>query len=109
MAANGSVEPIEYDGEDLAMEGQQQTQMHQRPDQNAELPTGSFSEIINAAAQAATMSVLAALTSGALTLPYSVPGPPQPAGTNENGSPDPDENQPVNQPFQRMCRCVTSV
>ena len=48
LAANGCVKPIEYNSEDFAFKGQQQTQMHHYLDQYAELSIGLLLEIVNA-------------------------------------------------------------
>jgi hypothetical protein len=77
--------------------------------QHTELTRDVFSEVVKAAAEAATMSVFAALGSGTMTMPHNAPAPPPPAGTNEDRSSD--GNQPeteASQPFQRTCplRCV---
>jgi hypothetical protein len=128
LAANERVQPIEDDSEEEAMNFQhpskeeavnfqhpseEEAMNFQHPSQEyhmyrpAELPPDMFSDIVSAAAQAATMSIFQAVGSGALRLPYNTPDPPpQPTGTNENGLPD--ENQSTSQPFQRMCPCVAS-
>ena len=105
MNADGGVQPVEHDGEESATEGREHS-IHP----HAELSTGSFSEIVNVAAQAATMAVFAALGSGTLRLPHSAPAPPsQPAGTNENQSSDENQSETgASQPFQRACPCIVS-
>lgn len=110
MAANGRVEPVEYDSEESPMEGQEQNHMHQHPGQSHHAePPMDFQEMVKAVAEAATMSLIASLASGALRLPHSAPAPPQPTGASENRSSD--ENQletEAGQPYQRTCPCVAS-
>jgi hypothetical protein len=94
------------DSEKSAMEGQQQRYMYQHPGQE---PPMDFREMVKAVAEAATMSLIAGLSSGTLRLPHNAPAPSQPAGTNENRSSDENQSETENsQPYQRTCPCVAS-
>lgn len=61
------------------------------------LPIGTYTEIVNAASEAATLAALRALQSGALNLSRSVPAP------NDTPSSDGNESETgALQPFKRM-------
>lgn len=68
------------------------------------LPVGFYTELVNAASEAATLAVLRALQSGTLNLPnlpHSTPAPRDPSKSDGNES----ETRDL-QPFKRTRACV---
>ncbi len=111
MAANERTQVYEHNDEEYMMEDEQHPGQEHPIYHHADpfMDSESFSQIVSAAAETATMSIFTALGSGTLRLPHSVPAPSPAPGPNENRSSDENQSEAeASQLFQRRCPCITS-